>query len=808
MKNYTIKTFALSLAVCAVFASCGEKISTSDSKFQVSEETTTFADTDKIIQAGDIQLKNSYKVSDFEMPFEYDELWITAHIADTGEYIFCAGVLKENPEVYDYEHHYYRMSNDLSYSEEINFSRPTETASADYYDEEIYFNNDGTFIVLYTLEDHGGVKLPEVYDESFNYDAYNENCTVSHIMCSYDPNGTLLSSSKIEFPDSFLDQWGDIGIHSVAADNGKLLISTYNGGLYRFSSDGTYKTIIEPKEEDNGSRSFGYEISLISDRDGKILACTIDEEQKQSEDGYYDYEYNISYCEIGEDDKLCEPLYSYSSYYGGGVPMLSGSGDYRLYTYDDTAFYGIDDSGEKTELVNWLDSDMEQMALYPIGNDEYFGIVNNFDQMTGEGTTRTVRVTRRDPSEIANLKIITVDSSFSSEIVNKFNSSQSDYRIKVVPYGDEKSENFNYKDYSQQFKLDIISGNAPDVIGAPTYDTYINLQKKGAFADLYEFIDNDSEISRKSFMANYLRAMENSDGTLCALSQNFDIKTLVTKTEVNDKENWTFDEMISLYDDPPASSSHLYEYDTKEEMLELMLSPMSDLIDYDKAECNFESPEFIKMLEFCNRFVSEVDMPDKMNDPEGHQMFYYNKFMRMKNNEILTEPLEFGLPSSFTMIKYLQGDGSELTFAGFPSNNGKGGKLKPGNLICMNSKCENKQGAWEFIKFCITDEESDINNYEEDSIPVIEKNFDKLIEKDANTHHSASGNEFPSPTKEEQESIKNYILTCDSLECELDEDIYDICLEEAQAYWNGEISSETAAEHIQNRVSILISERN
>ena len=93
---------------------------------------------------------------------------------------------------------------------------------------------------------------------------------------------------------------------------------------------------------------------------------------------------------------------------------------------------------------------------------------------------------------------------------------------------------YSYDDNSQ-LNLDIISGNAPDIICNLDYSTYLNYRKKGVFTDLDQFMNDDSELNRDKIMTNVITALENPDGKLNALCSNFNVSTMVAKTKFFDK---------------------------------------------------------------------------------------------------------------------------------------------------------------------------------------------------------------------------------------------------------------------------------
>ena len=269
--------------------------------------------------------------------------------------------------------------------------------------------------------------------------------------------------------------------------------------------------------------------------------------------------------------------------------------------------------------------------------------------------------------------------------------------------------------------------------------------------------------------------------------------------------------MLNLYDNAPETMIHLYDGITKTDMFHTMFYSMNQLIDYNNATCDFNNQRFIQMLEFCNRFVDDVEMPDKFTNPEAHSQYYTDKYHWLENDQIFTEIVNFNHLTSYNLVKYTQGGGADLTLVGYPSDNGKGGRITPNYLISINEKCEDKQGAWEFVKFYIL-ESNEISRLSGGynniyGIPSLTDSFEKAMDIEMKSKHSASGVEYPSYNQEERDIVEAYIKSCDSVGTVLDNDIVVICDEEAGLYFAGEQSAEDTAEHIQNRVSILISER-
>lgn len=71
---------------------------------------------------------------------------------------------------------------------------------------------------------------------------------------------------------------------------------------------------------------------------------------------------------------------------------------------------------------------------------------------------------------------------------------------------------------------------------------YQILQNKGAFVDLYSFMENDPEVNTDTLDTHVLEVNE-IDGKLYTLPDFYHINTLQGESKyVGTKENWTFDE--------------------------------------------------------------------------------------------------------------------------------------------------------------------------------------------------------------------------------------------------------------------------
>ena len=96
-----------------------------------------------------------------------------------------------------------------------------------------------------------------------------------------------------------------------------------------------------------------------------------------------------------------------------------------------------------------------------------------------------------------------------SSKVTAFNKSQDDVRIKIVDYSkydDYDEENKKVINSSEnQLKMDIVSGNAPDMVFVYDPGVIKSIASKGVFADLYQLLGTNGSAKKEDIMDNVLK---------------------------------------------------------------------------------------------------------------------------------------------------------------------------------------------------------------------------------------------------------------------------------------------------------------
>ena len=814
MKKNILRTLAFISSACLALCSCSEtkkgSSESSEKTVQQNENTAqTIADTSE----------NSYKLQSLGTIDDIDHLNNVIQAADGGYY---ASGDSEDDSLF-----IYKINPDFTDFQKLEFEIPEEVKNADEHYGNILFNRNGDAVAFLTIIDNGGQTMPESYDENFDYDAFYERQKRSYGFCFYNADRSIKKYVSLSDEEGFSDPERDIfPLSSFIADSDTLITTLTDSTAYIFRSDGSYEpfnlNIETPDTYDINA------ISFISGSDGKPYVYI-------RHNSYDALDIPNQICELDiENKQVGKAVYSEQlSYTKASYDCQTGYGDYLFIGVNNDDVIGIKSDGTTETIFNWLDADTTSMSLIPAENGEFFCWVNNY--YDDGSKVDLYKLVHRSPDELANCQVVTVASFGSSPLnyyIGKFNREQDKYRIKVIDYSDtltpEEEQDKSYEalakksdEEANKLKLDIVSGKSPDMFMLTPSEAAL-FGKKGALLDLYTMMDKDDEINRKTVAPNVLRALENSSGQLYSIVPHYTVSTYAAKEKLVDHENWTLREMLDLFD--TKNAEHSYDNQTKQEIFSIMLNSDSNLVDIENSECHFNTPEFVELLKFCNRFVDEVEYADKSN-MDAFNKYWEDRSRWLADEKVLISPIRLTGEGDLIYDKWDFGD-DKMKLVGYPTTNGKGGKLVFDYEFSISANSNVKEGAWEFIKMimkeCTLDSTYDPNGKGDlmGGYSVINELFDKQLDAmssckrmDENgnitevTSFESQGRILNILTKDEIADLKRYILSCDTVFNSLDLDALSVCNEEAEAYFHGEKSAEEAAEMMQDRISILVSEK-
>ncbi|MBR3901816.1 MAG: hypothetical protein IKJ60_09775 [Ruminococcus sp.] len=794
------RLLSLTMAACFTLAGCSEtkENSTNDSSSQteIAEQldTTQPADDDPLTAQVKVE-KLDLGVTDVGM----SEFFHTEN--GYGMFVF--------PQT-SYDAVFAEYSKDFKLVSENKLTLPAPQDDY-YYTGGLYVYAENKLYSLATMEWHNGMK-PYVYSdnqEDFDWETYNSEMKLRYMFCTYSTDGTLIDAVALEDLSDNFDTY--LLPKQFYIDNGEAYITLDSGSILRINKkDGSADEIYNLADKYKGS--YGCDLQLFKDRDGKTLLFTAFHDSSSE-----DLSYKVSVDEFDlQTGKASENIYTPQADLNDDseVNFVSGYGDYRFCLVNDENITGYKYDGSEEVLLEWEKSDLQTSPVQLLGDNCM--IYRSY----GESGTVINKLTRKRKSELNEKQVFEVmvlsSNTDFTEIVNAFNRSQSDFRIEteILTVDAENSEEYEkaMEQAKKEFQMNLLTDDAPDIIVTSDFEDIFNYGKKGALADLYPIMENDTEMNESAFLPNILKCAESDNGELYGMPIHFKVETVLVKTKICDKENWTMEDMISVYDN---AEKDVYKWTNRREMLRTFLCGM-DFVDEKKGTCSFNSDEFIELLKFCKRFPSEQEMVhdgDKVLTPEEEAKlneYFANRISRYINDDDIAKTITISSPNVGMFFEKGEMTEEAVTFVGYPSNDGNGTKLTLLDNISITSKCENKEFAWEFIKHCF--------DYST-SLPVTEKEFKEAVDgwTELKGAFGASGlGYYEEPrtgikmypmTEEEKENIERIIRNASTLSSPAYSTLNDIIFEEAEAFFADAKTAEETAEIIQNRVEIFVSEK-
>lgn len=511
--------------------------------------------------------------------------------------------------------------------------------------------------------------------------------------------------------------------------------------------------------------------------------------------------------------------------------LYTGSEKYLFY-YDlgDSLFGYNAKTKEGEKILSWISADINRddlmfFTLLPDGR--VAAMTRSWN--SGEGPSyELVVLTETDASVLADKTVLTYATMYLSydvrEKVLDFNKNNTKYRIEIRDYS-EFNTNDDFQAGLKKLNVEISAGQLPDML-----DTNgINIRQygaKGVLEDLWPFIDNDPDLGRDKLMVRPLEAAS-QDGKLYQLFSTFSIQSVVGATRaVGDRMSWTLADLQAALATMPEGCTIFGQGDTKENILSTVMSQnMDSFVDWTTGQCNFNSPEFIALLEFANSFPLEFDWEDF--DWESQPS---TETLLREGKQMLQRAYVYDLTE---MQRWEAMFGGDFSYIGYPrEDGGVGSTFSISGGIAMTTKCKDKDGAWSFMRQMILPAKEGERTFYYGDFPINKEAFDAKMAQDMEKNYvldekgEIMKDENGNPIEESkgsywvegQEPIEMYAAdqadydkfmalynAVDSV-YGYDEKIYNIVREEALAYFNGDKTVQDAAQLIQSRVNLYVNE--
>ncbi len=776
------RLFAALTAACMLLCGC----STAETESSVPSEES-IAET---LSLADDPLTTQVRVEELELEFPAGGFASIFPTADGyGTFLF--------PDM-ERGAHYVQFSEDMTVTADTPLTPPA-TQEDFYFTYGSYAYADGTIYSLAVMEWHSGM-APYGYSgtgKEFDWETYEKEVEFRYLLCTYTDNGTLASAVPVEGLHDYREDRMNL-FSQFTVENGELYLTLTNGCILHINKENGDVTEVYRMEDVTDSMDMN--LTLCHDRDGTLLLYTSRNIMNQST-MLWDYETNI--CEFDLQSSTCgTELYRAEGDSTNYAAFVQGFDDYRFCVQTKDHLLGIKDDGTEEQLIDWGLSDLPSPEIFPLGDNQFFS------HYWGDSGPEYYRLTRMRQSETHEPQVLTLlplgVGGNLAELVRNFNRTQEEFRIELAYDPLNGMDEATYEEY----KMQIMTDDAPDLVIMYSHEEARKLGKRGAFADLCDLMENDAEMNRSAFVPNVLSALETPDGALYTLPLSFTVRTLAVKSKFHNTENWTISDMIALYD---SAEKDVYQWIAREHILWMMINGM-DFVDEKNGTCSFDSPEFVQMLEFCKRFPESLDTPEKNEESKEQMMlldeYYMKSHFSYQRDENLVYPLIFSKGSVGGDYAYAKAKmGEDITLAGYPSTDGQGGRLVTESCIAISSRCDNTAVAWDFVKYYL----QKANMYTS-GMSILEEQFEEELDSWTKTDSPLGYVEedelklYPL-SQTERDALEEYIRSVTALSPQEQESLMYIIEEEAEMFFAGDQSAEDAARKVQSRAEIMVSEQ-
>lgn len=348
------------------------------------------------------------------------------------------------------------------------------------------------------------------------------------------------------------------------------------------------------------------------------------------------------------------------------------------------------------------------------------------------------------------------------ELVKQFNRAHRDC-VAVIDYYPENAYD--------RLCTEIMAGDGPDVLDLAWLSLPLN---SSYLVDLYPYIDADPDVDRDMFVPTVISSLE-LNGQLTSLPAAFVVLTMTARVaDVGERTDWTIEELQNLWEQRTDDIFLMSGWMDRHNYLSWLATlTTGDFIDWENGTARYDSEDFIRQLQFCETLSDYVEY----------------------NDEVAEKPclVEFEDVQNLVRINGVRYNYKEdFTYIGFPGDGEYGSFFDVNQLhFAISANSDKKDLAWEFIRLALTKKNQEMicDSWQ---LPIRMDVMDARIE-------TVVGN--VSDRQRFRQLIQKPLRFVSS-----NDTIHQIVTEEGEAYFDGQRTVEEAAERIQNRVTLFLSE--
>ena len=602
---------------------------------------------------------------------------------------------------------------------------------------------------------------------------------------------------------------GGLYVRQLRADDGGFIVLT-EGAVTAYTGEGTFRFAV------NGLGSF---VSLLRDGSGAYWA-----------EGYYREGHGIVSVDL--EARSVGPVLLLPQDVTGICEGMDGS----LYgtARDGICRLTIPESGEIEAQIraDFLNSSIDgpNAALLAAPDGDTFLLREYHKARENEYASVPVLYRRAEDIDLSTITVLELAHAFPLDaslrsFIAAYNKSHPECRILVSDYSGRSTDDDPYAGASA-LAFELSAGTArPDlVIGMPSAPDVDLLIRKSLFANLGSFMKQDDLITPDNVFGAVKTAYA-STGKLWGLPLSFTVSSLYSTRDIlgryADGDGWTVGELLDFAQSLP-SDVRLFNGLSRERAAYTLLGPSGYrlFLDRKRAKCSFDSPEFIRWLNFLASLPSFRDAEYMSDNEELYGLYHTGKIA-------LAEDYVYDYVNRFRRAAIWGTD--DAVRIGYPSKDGDGAAVTSESVFLITEFCASPEAAWDFVRFCFRENE-ERSPYDIPEVPALKSTFDKAV----SGHLGASVAVFfdgslmtfspgpDDPASDDELDHPGILRAMDTesaerMKAELDQPgfpigdalplaVGEIIDEEISAFLAGAVSAEDCAAKIQSRVSIWLAE--
>ncbi|MBO4688630.1 MAG: extracellular solute-binding protein [Clostridiales bacterium] len=453
--------------------------------------------------------------------------------------------------------------------------------------------------------------------------------------------------------------------------------------------------------------------------------------------------------------------------------------------------------------------DMDRLSLCSVNGDKYIlagdlshgDLMNQFSDRNPPSVPTIVTLERNETNPHAGKVIITAAAVGNAEVpysiceaIRIFNDTNEDYFVRLtynydirksLNYGDadeDEAENIYLKtaaDLNDLLAINMLAGDGPDII--LNAGDIRQIHTEAHLVNLNNYVEGKKGINTDDYFSNVIDAAK-IDGKLLFMPVSFSVSgLLVNKDDVRDDQvGFTYEEYVDFVNEKCGGNDPMV--DTRLGVLCTLFSNMSDTCIQDNT-VNFDNESFRKLCEYV-----------KKNVPE-HYGYNYD----FDGNESYG-----GLGGFLQRNTYMSG---KKTLVGYPSQDASGPVVSVDTSIGISAYSPSAvaDGAWEFIKTCLSDEVQEVVALDHTN-PVSKSVFDSTARMTLENYNISPMSFGIAMDESVIDSYKEVLQSASVLETE-DPAVLSVIREEMPAYFLDQKSLDAVLEILNNRVTTIINER-